>query len=58
MYKPKIIKGLKIKYDGKEYDKIIYMHCSDEGLHFENQDNEFTTTNINCKIKDVKFING
>ena len=54
-YKPKPIKGLKIIYNGETYDKIVYMSCSNEGISFENMQNESTMVNIRCPIDKIKL---
>lgn len=55
-YKPKPIKGLKVKVNGIVYDKIAYMSCSSEGIYIENIDSQTTTTNIRCKAEDLEII--
>lgn len=57
-WKPKPIKGLKIKYKDTVYDKITYMSCSTDGLSFDNQTDDSTTVHINCKMEDAKIITG
>ncbi len=55
------IKGLKVKYDGDIYDKILYISISniteynEFEVRFENMDNENSTTNINCMLKDIEI---
>ena len=54
-YNPKILKGLKIEYSNKIYDKIIYASISDNEIHFENRENNSITNNIVCKLNEVKI---
>jgi hypothetical protein len=54
-YNPKILKGLKIEYSNKIYDKIIYASISDNEIHFENRENDSITNNIVCKLNEVKI---
>lgn len=54
-WKPKPIKGLKIEYNGTVYDKITYLSCDTDGMHFDNQTDNSTTIAVNCKIEDVKI---
>lgn len=56
MWKPKAIKNLKIKLKDKIYDKISYLDCSNEGVHFENLDSDSTRTSVNCKVEDIEII--
>lgn len=56
MYKPKAIKNLKVKVNDKVYDKIAYLSCSSDGVHFENLDSEAITTNVNCKMEDIEIL--
>lgn len=56
MYKPKAIKKLKVKCKGKIYDKISYLSCSNDGVHFENLDSDGVTTNVNCKMDDIEIL--
>lgn len=58
MYKPKIIKGLKIEYDGETYDKISYLACSNDGVTFEHNPNDSTYVNVHCKLNEIKVISG
>lgn len=55
-YKPKPIKNLKIIHKGIVYDKIEYLSCSWEGVHFTNLDGENMSTNVNCKMEDIEII--
>ncbi len=54
-YKPKINKGLKIEYQNKIYDKIIYLNISDNEVRFENNENESTTNNVCCKLSEIEL---
>lgn len=54
-YNPKINRGLKIEYDNKIYDKIIYLSISNNEVHFENKENESISNNISCKLSEVKI---
>ena len=54
-YKPKINKGLKIEYNNKIYDKIIYLNISNNEIHFENKENDSITNNIACKLSEIKI---
>ena len=54
-YNPKILKGLKVEYGNKIYDKIIYLSISDNEIHFENRENNSITNNIACKLSEVKI---
>lgn len=54
-YNPKINKGLKIEYENKIYDKIIYLGISDNEVHFENRENDSISNNISCKLSEVKI---
>ena len=54
-YKPKINKGLKVEYQDKVYDKIIYFHVSNNKVSFENKQNESITNNICCNLSEVKI---
>lgn len=54
-YNPKILKGLKIEYSNKIYDKIIYASISDNEIHFENRENDSITNNIVCKLNEIKI---
>ena len=61
MYIPKPIAGLKIKYDGKEYDKIINLSINNYeddpyNVRFEVQENEKMRTSIACNMEDIEFI--
>lgn len=55
------IKNLKIKYDNKVYDKIMYLsvHNIDEyskyEVSFENKENEKETININCMLNEIEI---
>lgn len=55
MYKPKLIKGLKIEYNGETYDKITYLSASNEGFFFEHMPNESTSVSVRCKINEAKL---
>ncbi len=55
-WKPKPVKNLAIKHKDKIYDKITYLSCSNNGVHFENMDSESVTTNINCKLEDIEIV--
>lgn len=55
-YNPKIIKGVKVEYQNKIYDKIIYLTISDNKIRFENKENESTTNNVCCNISEAKII--
>jgi hypothetical protein len=58
------ISNLKIRYDGKTYDKILYfsIHGLDEynkyEVGFTNQETEKETVNIECMLRDIKVIIG
>lgn len=54
-YNPKILKGLKVEYENKIYDKIIYLNISNNEIHFENKENDSITNNIVCKLSEVKI---
>lgn len=54
-YNPKILKGLKVEYENKIYDKIIYLNISNNEIHFENKENDSITNNIACKLSEVKI---
>ena len=54
-YNPKINKGLKIEYQNKIYDKIIYLSISDNKIRFENKENESTTNNVSCNLSEIKI---
>ena len=54
-YNPKINKGLKVEYDNRIYDKIIYFSISDNEVHFENKENDSITNNIFCKLSEIKI---
>lgn len=54
-YNPKINKGLKIEYDNRIYDKIIYLSISNNEVHFENKENDSISNNISCKLSDIKL---
>lgn len=54
-YNPKILKGLKVEYENKIYDKIIYLSISYNEIHFENRENNSITNNIACKLSEVKI---
>lgn len=54
-YKPKINKELKIEYNNKIYDKIIYLNISNNEIHFENKENDSITNNIACKLSEIKI---
>ena len=55
MYKPKAVKNLKIKVKDKIYEKISYLSCSSEGVHFENLDSDNATTHVNCKLEEIEI---
>lgn len=57
-YKPKPIKGLKLELNGKTYDNITYMSCSNEGMFFECMQDENVRINVNCKPNEAKIITG
>lgn len=54
-YNPKINKNLKVEYQNKIYDKIIYLSISENKIRFENKENESTTNNICCNLSEVKI---
>ncbi len=54
-YNPKINKNLKVEYENKIYDKIIYLSISENKIRFENKENESTTNNICCNLSEVKI---
>lgn len=54
-YNPKINKGLKVEYDNKIYDKIIYLGIDENEVHFTNKENESISNNISCKLNEVKI---
>ena len=54
-YNPKINKGLKIEYNNKIYNQIIYLSISDNEIRFENKENEGITNNVSCKLSEVKI---
>ena len=54
-YNPKINKNLKVEYQNKIYDKIIYLSISENKIRFENKENESTTNNICCNLSKVKI---
>lgn len=58
MYKPKVIKGLKVEYAGETYDRITYLSCSNEGFSFEHMPNDNTSINVRCKVNEAKLISG
>jgi hypothetical protein len=55
------INNLKIKYDNKTYDKIMYVSIrnTDEyskyEVSFENKENEKETININCMLNEIEI---
>lgn len=55
------INNLKIKYDNKLYEKILYISIqnvseySEYEVSFDNMDNENSTTRINCMLKDIEM---
>lgn len=58
--KEKPIKGLKIKYDGKTYENIVYLSITNwdgnERVSFTDKFNNSVSTTINCKFSDIKII--
>lgn len=56
------IKGLKITYDNKIYDKILYfsIHNTDKyekyEVNFTNIESEKETITINCMLKDIEIV--
>lgn len=54
-YNPKINKNLKVEYQNKIYDKIIYLSISENKIRFENKENESTTNNVCCNLSEVKI---
>jgi len=55
------IKNLKITYDNKTYDKVMYVSIrnTDEyskyEVSFENKENEKETININCMLSEIEI---
>ena len=54
-YNPKINKGLRVEYENKIYDKIIYLSISENELHFTNKESESISNNIYCKLSEAKI---
>lgn len=58
MTKQKTIKGLTVEYDGKTIDNIVnlYIDSYDKAaVGFTYLENESTTINVHCDLKDVKI---
>lgn len=51
--KPKIIKGLKITHGNNVYSKVYNLSIYGDSVYFSNAENDTTTVNIDCSIKDV-----
>lgn len=54
-YNPRINKNLKVEYQNKIYDKIVYLSISENKIRFENKENESTTNNICCNLSEAKI---
>ena len=58
--KEKPIKGLKIKFENKIYDKIVHFSISnwdkEDNVHFTNIDSKNISVSIHCKYKDIEII--
>lgn len=56
------ISGLKVIYDGKTYDKILYLDIhntseySNYQVSFTSIENEKETLNVSCMLKDIEII--
>ena len=56
--KQKTIKGLTVEYNGKMIDNIISLYIDTydkEAVGFTYLENESTTINVRCALKDVKI---
>lgn len=56
--KQKTIKGLTVEYNGKTIDNIISLYIDTygkEAVGFTYLENESTTINVSCALKDVKI---
>lgn len=58
MRKEKAIKGVKVKFKGKEIKNVTgFYYDSYEGKFFINyKENENTYININCEPKDIEIV--
>lgn len=58
--KEKPIEGLKIKYKGVVYDKIMYLSISNwngkNEVSFTNSNDKNVATNVRCSLKDIEII--
>ena len=57
MENEKIMKGVKVKYKGKEIKNVtgLYYDCYDGKLRVSYKENENTFININCEPKDIEM---
>lgn len=51
--KPKIVKGCKITKGNTVYNNITHFSVYGDEVYFSNCENDSTSINVECKLKDV-----